>query len=306
MAATASSPTKVVAGFPSTSATNIVVWVAKESGLFVQNGLDVTFQQVTGGTNAMAAILAGDVHFGHLGGPEAINATANGTDLMVVANVSPVYPYKLYVPGEVKTAADLKGKKVDVGSFGTSVEVATRVGLKNLGLDPDKDVTLIATGTHATGTAALLGGAVQGRMDNLPDATELEARGFHGLIDMAAAKTPAASTTVVGLRSLAPATVQKYVDSIVRATARAKKDKPFTIGVMRKYFKSEDEAAMSATYDYFMAEVTPTLPFPRAEQFVDALAFTAAKNDKAKNFDVSKLLNATFVQNAADRGLDKS
>jgi NitT/TauT family transport system substrate-binding protein len=288
------------------SATNITVWVAKEAGLFEKSGLDVSFSQVTGGTNAMAAILAGDVHFGHLGGPEAINATANGAGLMVVANISPVYPYKLYVPPDVKAAADLKGKKIDVGSFGTSVEVATRVGLKNLGLDADKDLTLVATGTHATGTAALLGGAVQGRMDNLPDALELESKGFHGLIDMAAVKTPAASTTVVGLRALPRETVQKYVDAIVQGAARARKDKAFTLGVMRKYFKSDEEAAMSATYDYFLGGVTPALPYPRPEQFADAMAFTGSKNEKAKTVGLSKLLEPGFVQNAADRGLDQS
>jgi len=38
----ASGLTKVVAGFPSVSATNITVWVAKEAGLFEKSGLDVS------------------------------------------------------------------------------------------------------------------------------------------------------------------------------------------------------------------------------------------------------------------------
>ena len=301
--------TKITAAFPSVSGSTTVIWLAKEAGIFAANGLDVGFSVVTGGARAMAALISGETQFNHGGGPEPINANLTGADIVVVGNISPVYPYKLYVPADIKSATDLKGKKVDVGSFGTSIEIATRIGLKKLGLNPDMDVTLVATGTHQTGTAALFSGAVQARMDNLPAAAQLEAHGFHALFDLAALKVPAPTTLVVAQRTFLTsqrAVAQKYADSIVQATARARKDKALTVSVMKKYFKSNDEAVMAATYDYFIGQVTPALPYPRPEQFADAIDFISKTNPKAKGVDLGKLLDPSFVQSAADRGLDKA
>jgi len=39
--------------------------------------------------------------------------------------------------------------------------------------------------------------------------------------------------------------------------------------------------------------------------FADAQSILGAKSDKVKNYDVTKMLDTTFVQSAVDRGLDK-
>jgi hypothetical protein len=49
--------------------------------------------------------------------------------------------------------------------------------------------------------------------------------------------------------------------------------------------------------------VLATLPYPRPEQFKDALEQLASTNPKVSDVDLGKLLDASFVQNAADRGL---
>ena len=49
----------------------------------------------------------------------------------------------------------------------------------------------------------------------------------------------------------------------------------------------------------------PPLPYPEAEQFKDAQDTLGAKNEKVRTFDLAKLLDVSFVQAAADRGLDK-
>ncbi|MBI4527241.1 MAG: hypothetical protein HY695_25895 [Deltaproteobacteria bacterium] len=43
---------------------------------------------------------------------------------------------------EIKSGAALKGKKVGVSSFGATGDLATRVALQSLGLDPNRDVTI--------------------------------------------------------------------------------------------------------------------------------------------------------------------
>ncbi len=301
-------PTRLVVGYSNISVDFLSPWVAKEAHIFEQNALDVDLQLVSGGSRTMAALLSGQLQISQQGGSEALSAAAVGADLVVMATLAPVYPYKFMVPARIKTPSDLKGQKVGVSSIGGSADIATRVSLRKVGLDPDRDVVIIQVESHQNRTAALLAGSIQGGVDDPPDTSTLEAAGLHSLFDLAALQLPAANTVITAQRAWVNThrdVMQRYVDSIVQAIARAKRDKPFTVGVLKKYFKSEDERAMSGAYDFFMGEVTPSLPYPRPEQFADAQSLLGKRNDKVRDYNVANLLDPSFVQKAAERGLDR-
>ena len=59
-------------------------------------------------------------------------------------------------------------------------------------------------------------------------------------------------------------------------------------------------------YDFFVKEVTQPAPFVRPEHFADAAAILGEKNDKIKTVDLSRVVDASFVQSAVDRGLPSS
>jgi len=87
--------TKVVAAYSNISADDWIPWYAFEKGIFKDNGLEVDLQSINGGTQTSAALLGGSIQIGQFGGAEALSANAGGADLVVVANLAPVYPYKL-------------------------------------------------------------------------------------------------------------------------------------------------------------------------------------------------------------------
>ncbi len=299
---------KLTVGYSNISVDFLAPWVAKEAGIFEKNGLDVDLELVSGGTRTMTALLSGQMQITQQGGAEALTAAAGGADVVVMGTLAPVYPYKFMVQASIKTPADLKGKKVGISSVGGSSDIATRVALPKVGLDPVKDVQIVSVASHANRTAALLSGQLAGAVDDPPDSVELERRGLHALFDLAALKLTAANTVIASRRSWVDShrdTMQRYVDSIVQAIARAKKDKPFTVGVMKKYFQSTDQEAMSIAYDFFMTEITPSLPYPKVEQFADAQRFLGALNQRVHDFQVSKLIDDSFMKSAAQRGLDK-
>src|SRR6185437_7282900 len=203
-----------------------------------------------GGINSLAALVSGDVQFGAQGGSETLSAAAGGADLAIVASQVATYQFKFYAQPSVKTVQDLKGQKVDIRNAGSTVDIATRVGLRKVGLDPDKDVTYVATGSLATGIAALLGGAVAGGMATVADEAKLQAKGLHPLFDMAQLKIPFASNSTTVYRGYMQAhrdVVQGYVDGLVQGIALARKDRAQSLTVMKKHFKSDDDALMGAT-----------------------------------------------------------
>ena len=124
---------------------------------------------------------------------------------------------------------------------------------------------------------------------------------------MASLKLPVVNNGLVVQRSYATANravVQRYVDSLVQSIAALRKDKAGAIAVLKKQLQVDDEQILSKTYDYVM-QIFPSLPYPRADQLADSVRVLGATNEKVKSYEVSRMLDESFVKNAADRGLDK-
>ncbi len=96
-----------------------------------------------------------------------------------------------------------------------------------------------------------------------------------------------------------------FANSIVQSIARANADRPYTVKLLKTYFKSDNDKEMDEAAEFFLKEVTAPLPYPRPEQFVDALTVLGEKNPRLKGFDVKTILDPSFVQSAGDRGLNK-
>jgi NitT/TauT family transport system substrate-binding protein len=298
-APTAGPAKKIGIAYSNLIADSLPLWVAKESGIFAKNGLDVDLQYIAS-SNAFAALLAGQVQASSGGGSEVISGVANGADVVVIVNLMPIYPYFMETPASVQTPADLKGASIAITNPGATFDIASRVALKKVGLNPDSDVQFIKTGSVVNVQSALLSGQVQGGLAQVPDTLKLEAAGLHPLIDMSTLNAPASGTVVSMQRAYIDANKdvpQKIADSIVQAYALEKQDKAMTVKVLKQYLKSEDDPAMSATYDYYVARAAPVAPKP--EQFQDSSGVLAEQNPNVRSVDLSKMIDATYFVKAS-------
>lgn len=148
------------------------LYTAIHEGYFAEEGLDVTVVQATGGAH-VTAVVSGDA-FAVIGGVDS-NCLANqGNSDPVTAIVNCVNRANVYlfarkglVPASDSSedmAAFLKGKTIIAGRYGGSPNLLTRYLLRQVGLDPDKDVTLIENADESTVTAMLQHG--QGDIGN--------------------------------------------------------------------------------------------------------------------------------------------
>jgi NitT/TauT family transport system substrate-binding protein len=284
-------------------ADNLPEWQAYESGIFKQNGLDVKLDNIASSTG-IPAVISGDVQIAHLGGSETLSAAAGGADLVILAITGPVYPFVFMAPAAITSTDQLKGKKIGVSNIGSSSDIATRVMLKNVGLDPEKDVTIVAVGSLQNRMAALLSGAIDGGVAQPPDQIALEDKGFHVIYDLAAQKLPSVGDCIVVNRQWLNGhkdVMQRYMDSIVQSIALSKKNKEQSLPVLGKYLQNDDQRALGVTYDFFVGTVTPDYPVVKAELFGDAIEQLSAQNDKIKSFDLNSILDNEFVQSAMDR-----
>ncbi|HVA24338.1 MAG TPA: ABC transporter substrate-binding protein [Chloroflexota bacterium] len=304
----ASGLTKVVSAYPNISGSNIALFVTKDGGYFEKNGLNVDLQFINGAAKSSAALLANQVQICHCGGSEVVSADAQGANLVVTATLTPVYPYKFEVAPSIKTFADLKGKPIGISSIGGAVDVVTRLVLRKNGINPDKDVILVPDNGSTFRINAALGGATVAAMADPPGLLKLEAKGFHVLANPASEKIPTANSAIVADRTWLAGhkdVMQRYIDALIEGTARTKSDKAYSVSVMKKYFKSNDDNAMSVTWDFFANDVETLTPLTTPEQYTDTITELSKKSSKVKGFDANRVIDNSFVKDAMSRGIGK-
>jgi NitT/TauT family transport system substrate-binding protein len=302
--ATASpTPIKVRAAYGNVTPANLAPFYAKEKGIFLQNGLDVDLSLIDGGAKSMAALLGNSVDIAQLGGTEAMSAYVGGGSVQAVALFVPVSPWVLMAPASYTGPNDLKGKVVGVASRGGSSEVAAIQQIERLGLQRS-DVTILATGSVANLTSAMLANQVYAGPGHPPDTAALFKAGYKVIMDLAAQKVPAVENCTIVTKTYAndhKDVMQKYVDSLIQSIVAMKKDKAGTIPVMQKLLNVSDQDALSQTYDYYVTQIFPVYPTVAEKEWLYSRDEFAKTNAAVKDLDVTKVFDNTFVKNAQDR-----
>ena len=296
-------PIKVRAAYGNVTPANLAPFYAKEKGIFLQNGLDVDLSLIDGGGKAMAALLGNSVDIAQLGGTEAMSAHVGGGDVQAVTLFVPVSPWVLMAPGSYTGPNDLKGKTVGVASKGGSSEVAANQAIEKLGLKLS-DVSVLATGSVANLTAAMLANQVYAGPGHPPDTAALFKAGYKVIMDLAAQKVPAVENcTIVTKKYISDHkdVMQKYVDSLVQAIVAMKKDKPGTLPVMQKLLNVSDQDALSETYDYYVTQIFPIYPEVTPDAWNYSRDELAKTNAAVKGLDVTKVIDNSFVTDTKSR-----
>src|SRR5439155_3539664 len=142
-----------------TSGYNVPLWVTHEAGLFKKHGLTAELILISGDAASIQALLANDLQFANAAATTPIQATSQGADAVIIASSYNLMPYSFVVHPDIRSTADLKGKRMAVSRLGGITEFAARLTFERLGLGP-KDMVLIQAGPDAQRIAALQSGAV--------------------------------------------------------------------------------------------------------------------------------------------------
>lgn len=246
--AAASRPLRIA--FLFTSGTMASMWMAKETGAFAKEGLDVEMISMSS-TLALPALLANEVDVIQISAVPLINASLRGFDPVFVAGMLNTMVWDLYARPEIKNAEQLKGKIVGTERPGSPVAYGTLSALRKLGLTA-KDVQLRILGGSAQITAALLTNQLVAGAASPPVNFQLDRAGFHSLattLDL-----PYQNVGVVVRRSRLDELAGRLVP-LLRAVRigidRYYSDKPFTLKVIAKYTRETDTDFLERTYEFF-------------------------------------------------------
>jgi ABC-type nitrate/sulfonate/bicarbonate transport system substrate-binding protein len=242
--------------------------LAADNGLFQRYGLnaDVSYAQ---SNVSMAALLAGEVQLDLTAGVDTIQAIVSGAPIKLVAYFDKHSPYGIMTVPEIKQASELKGKTVAIGKVGDTSHVAMRIGLKQLGLDADKDVKLLQTGNSPERWAALTSRQVQGAVVDVETFAKLaQAQGLNILLNMR--DQPYVATAVAVQESFARANPRTLTAALrglidgVRFYSDEKNKSTVMAAIAKELKTSPDDPQVPASYDSVRNRLSAD-PYPDKE-----------------------------------------
>ena len=297
--------------YPPWNVSKLPLYLAQEKAVFAKNGLKVTLKNPGSNKDLLAAMKNREGEFYVVSSNHVAQSKMEaGTDLVIVANTGHNYSVFL-VASSITRAQDLKGKKVGTGALGGTPYQLTRVSLKRLGLDPDRDVILVPYDERSSARAnGLLAGEVSGSLVSSDTIFELEKTGemkkFRILADHKTLNVYAgggADYAVPGafLRNHRDE-AKSFLSSICEGISLARQDKPAALQAIAKTVQKNDPSVLEFLYRTYVGEVIPARPRPRIEGVELGIQMAGSNLPSAKPIRAQDLVDASLVEELENEG----
>ena len=284
--------------YATTSGIRLPLWIAEDTRLFEKYGLDAKLINIPSGNTAISALVSGEVDVVSGSGSASIVAAGRGLPVVIVGSFGST-TYKLVAnPG----VTDLRGKTVGTSRIGSTTDFALRRALSKLGLAPDRDVKILATGIGEADKRIML--MLQGRMDGTLGSPEsilsAETQAKVKIEILADLEEMKIYNTVGDLSTLADTLKNRrdllrgFFMASSEAIALGKKNRPLVQRVISKHMKVTDRKRIDTIYDASLGRM-PAKPYPREEAVqleLESVAFTDPlfKGKKASEFMDSSII----------------
>jgi len=139
------------------------LFVPKALGYWKDEGVNVEVLLTQGSTQVLQLLASGQADIGIVNAePVVISDQMQHLGIVSVAAVCPIFGWSITVPegSPIKSPKDLKGKTIGVFSLASGGIPYLKAKLKEAGLDPDTDVSMLPVGFGATAGQALKSGTV--------------------------------------------------------------------------------------------------------------------------------------------------
>jgi NitT/TauT family transport system substrate-binding protein len=225
------------------SPAHLPVWVAKDAGIFQRHGFDLETVQIRGGSLITLAIVTGNLQFSGAGAESVVAARAAGADVILLACPIDSDPVYLITRPEIKSAAELKGQASAVTRYGSTTHFYLKAALKHVGLNPDRDMTILQLGAGPEMVAALEAGRIAAAALTTRYAIPFLQRGWPVLVDLSQTDLVYPSSCVTSSRAFLrsePKTVEDFLRSYVEGILLVKKDRKLAEKSLSKWLREKD------------------------------------------------------------------
>jgi ABC-type nitrate/sulfonate/bicarbonate transport system substrate-binding protein len=298
-----------VVSYPARPA-KLPLWLAQDAGLFDKNGLKVLIKELNSSEELLQSIQNREGQIYAATANWLVSGIGDGFDLVFIANTG-YSVLKLVARPNIARPEELKGKKVGTGEPNSSQDRITRQVLQRLGLNPDRDVTLVPFGSRSVQRLnALLKGEIDATTSNEDNLFDLERRGelskvrvladnetlklYIGAgVDFAVTRTVIANARFV---------VKEFVRSLCEAIALARYDRSWADRTYGRHLNVKDAALLDFMYRTYVQGAIPQRPFPNPENVALGIKEFAAKPGLKDN-KLADLIDDSLMRELDSEGL---
>jgi ABC-type nitrate/sulfonate/bicarbonate transport system substrate-binding protein len=298
--------------YPPWNISKLPMYVARDTAIFERNGLKIAWTDPGSNEKSVAALKKGDADIAVVSSNQAIiNMATGGTPMTFVGNTG--FNYSVFLAaGSIKSAAELKGKKIGTAPLGTTPDQLTRVALRRLGIDPEKDVTLVPFDEERSTERvnSLFTGQVSGIIITADTLYELEKSGqinnFNKLTDNRQLKIYAGGGADYAVATSFLKTrrddVKKFMAGICEGIATARKDKAKAMEFVAKSGRKLDPAKIEYLYKLYINDVIPARPHLKIEGIELGIQMAGLITPSARALRAQELVDAALVPELEKEG----
>ena len=299
-------PQKLRVGYYPIRDNKLALWVAQDAKFFEKHGLELTLRS-DGRGQTVEEVIAKKIDIGVVGFRAAVDALAAGTDLVFLASLA-ANPFIFLAQPDIQSPLDLRGKKIWTAPPGEGPNVATRLVLAHLGINPDKDVELVSgRDNHAIGVQWMLDGRVSASLSNRGKLKDLLKQGkkFTLLADFMDLGLAITAADVLVRRDWLDAhrdAAKSFLKAVVEATAFAKTHKDFTDAICAKYLLKDFATGMETKFEDYVLGVLPEKPYPLTKGLEIAIRELAPGNSFLRQKKAADFIDASIISEIEKEG----
>jgi NitT/TauT family transport system substrate-binding protein len=222
--------------------------VAAKKGYFRDEGLEPEIIGMRPPVS-ITALASGGIDYTTVFG-SVVRAAVRGLPVRVVASFIDGSTHALIARPEFKSVKDLRGRTMGVGSYGASDDIAGRMMVKYYGVDPDKQMKIVALGPDRARFAALKEGIVDIAVIAPPMDSEGRKAGFNILARAYEIFTFPFVGLGTGTKKLSdkPDEVKRTLKAFVRANRFIRDNRDESIQILTAWGRTDRNSA-AAAYD---------------------------------------------------------
>jgi NitT/TauT family transport system substrate-binding protein len=284
-----------------------LVWLAKQKNLFAKYNLAPEMVYIPGGSINIQALISGNLDISQLTAAPGVAANLEGADIVYIACFVDKLNYQLVTRPEVKSVAELKGKRLGISRFGSAADFGLRVMLRRLGIDPARDVTILQIGDEPARSAAVQAGNIEGTVMNAPFGTQAQRLKLNIVADSVKMGIPFFGTGLLGSRRVLDRDERKVLN-LLRAYLEAikvlKTERTWSIQQLAHFTRVTDLKAVEEAYDNFKDQL-PNVPHPSLEAMQAVVSQMAETSPKARAADARSYIEDRFLRQLENEGFAK-
>lgn len=279
------------------SVSSAPIWVTQQAGIFRKHGFDARLSFARG-TLAAQAMLAGSFPVGFISPPNVVTSSLAGARMKMVGGIIDKMVYMVVSARNVASAAQLRGKRMGISSFGSSSETATRIAVKELGLDPERDVVLLQIGNSADRYAALASGRIEGMLAEPTDVARARKEGFNILIDLTTRGIEYQGSAITMTESFIRdqrETALKFLRAILEGVHYFKTHREESVKAAAAYLRSADVDALAYSWQVHAERIVPAKLYPSVKGMQLVIREVAQRNPAAAAMTPEQLFDTSLL-----------